>query len=108
MPETREDVPSEAKAAVSMGLRLSARNIAASWRKAGGGWIDIYESDGKHSGAIPGLRRSSLRALNYKGTLRDVHIGSEMGHAVHFISRMKISHMSTPVTLYLRLRSPLR
>ncbi len=88
VPETREDIPfEEAKAAVFDGLApLGEEYRRVLTEGFGGGWIDIYESDGKHSGAyswgVYGVHPYVL--LNYKGTLRDVFtLAHEMGHAVH-------------------------
>jgi len=51
-----------------------------------GGWIDVYESVGKRSGAYcaSSLGVHPYVLLNYTGTLRDVFtLAHEMGHALH-------------------------
>ncbi|MDO4270681.1 MAG: oligoendopeptidase F [Eubacteriales bacterium] len=49
------------------------------------GWIDVYENEGKRSGAYSaGARVHPYVLLNFKGTLDDVFtLVHEMGHAVH-------------------------
>lgn len=49
------------------------------------GWIDVYENQGKRSGAYSaGARVHPYVLLNFKGTLDDVFtLVHEMGHAVH-------------------------
>lgn len=88
MLEARKDIPfEEAKAAVLDGLApLGEEYRRVLMEGLNGGWIDVYESDGKHSGAysfgVYGVHPYVL--LNYKGTLRDVFtLAHEMGHAVH-------------------------
>lgn len=50
-----------------------------------GGWIDVYENQGKRSGAYSaGARVHPYVLLNFKGTLDDVFtLVHEMGHAIH-------------------------
>lgn len=50
-----------------------------------GGWIDVYENQGKRSGAYSaGARVHPFVLLNFKGTLDDVFtLVHEMGHAIH-------------------------
>ena len=50
-----------------------------------GGWIDVYENEGKRSGAYSaGARVHPYVLLNFKGTLDDVFtLVHEMGHAIH-------------------------
>ena len=49
------------------------------------GWIDVYENQGKRSGAYSaGARVHPFVLLNFKGTLDDVFtLVHEMGHAIH-------------------------
>lgn len=49
------------------------------------GWIDVYENEGKRSGAYSaGARVHPFVLLNFKGTLDDVFtLVHEMGHAIH-------------------------
>lgn len=49
------------------------------------GWIDVYENEGKRSGAYSaGARVHPYVMLNFKGTLDDVFtLVHEMGHAIH-------------------------
>lgn len=49
------------------------------------GWIDVYENQGKRSGAYSaGARVHPYVLLNFKGTLDDVFtLVHEMGHAIH-------------------------
>ena len=60
-----------------------------------GGWIDVYENDGKRSGAysapVYGIHPYML--LNYTDTLDDVFtLAHEMGHSIHTI----LSHETQP------------
>lgn len=50
-----------------------------------GGWIDVYENEGKRSGAYSaGAKVHPYVLLNFKGTLDDVFtLVHEMGHAIH-------------------------
>lgn len=50
-----------------------------------GGWIDVYENQGKRSGAYSaGARVHPFVLLNFNGTLDDVFtLVHEMGHAIH-------------------------
>lgn len=51
-----------------------------------GGWVDVYETEGKRSGAYSngGYNTHPYVLLNYHGTLNDVlTVAHEMGHAVH-------------------------
>lgn len=49
------------------------------------GWIDVYENEGKRSGAYSaGAKVHPYVLLNFKGTLDDVFtLVHEMGHAIH-------------------------
>lgn len=49
------------------------------------GWIDVYENEGKRSGAYSaGARVHPYVLLNFKGTLDDVFtLVHEMGHSIH-------------------------
>ena len=61
----------------------------------GGGWIDVYENDGKRSGAYsaPVYGTHPYMLLNYTDTLDDVFtLAHEMGHSMHTI----LSHETQP------------
>ena len=61
----------------------------------GGGWIDVYENDGKRSGAYsaPVYGTHPYMLLNYTDTLDDVFtLAHEMGHSMHTI----LSHATQP------------
>lgn len=60
-----------------------------------GGWIDVYENDGKRSGAYsaPVYGTHPYMLLNYTDTLDDVFTTAhEMGHSMHTI----LSHQTQP------------
>ena len=60
-----------------------------------GGWIDVYENDGKRSGAYsaPVYGTHPYMLLNYTDTLDDMFtLAHEMGHSMHTI----LSHASQP------------
>ena len=60
-----------------------------------GGWIDVYEHDGKRSGAYsaPVYGTHPYMLLNYTDTMDDVFtLAHEMGHSMHTI----LSHESQP------------
>jgi oligoendopeptidase F len=60
-----------------------------------GGWIDVYENDGKRSGAYsaPVYGTHPYMLLNYTDTLDDVFtLAHEMGHSMHTI----LSHATQP------------
>jgi oligoendopeptidase F len=60
-----------------------------------GGWIDVYENDGKRSGAYsaPVYGTHPYMLLNYTDTLDDVFtVAHEMGHSMHTI----LSHKHQP------------
>jgi len=61
----------------------------------GGGWIDVYENEGKRSGAYsaPVYGTHPYMLLNYNDTLDDVFTTAhEMGHSMHTI----LSHETQP------------
>ncbi len=61
----------------------------------GGGWIDVYENEGKRSGAYsaPVYGTHPYMLMNYTDTLDDVFtLAHEMGHSMHTI----LSHESQP------------
>jgi oligoendopeptidase F len=61
----------------------------------GGGWIDVYENEGKRSGAYsaPVYGTHPYMLLNYTDTLDDVFtLAHEMGHSMHTI----LSHETQP------------
>ena len=60
-----------------------------------GGWIDVYENDGKRSGAYsaPVYGTHPYMLLNYTDTLDDMFtLAHEMGHSMHTI----LSHEAQP------------
>ncbi len=60
-----------------------------------GGWIDVYENDGKRSGAYsaPVYGTHPYMLLNYTDTLDDMFtLAHEMGHSMHTI----LSHATQP------------
>jgi oligoendopeptidase F len=60
-----------------------------------GGWIDVYENDGKRSGAYsaPVYGTHPYMLLNYTDTMDDVFtLAHEMGHSMHTI----LSHETQP------------
>ena len=64
-----------------------------------GGWIDVYENDGKRSGAYsaPVYGTHPYMLLNYTDTLDDVFtLAHEMGHSMHTI----LSHETPAVRLF--------
>jgi oligoendopeptidase F len=64
-------------------------------RGFGGGWIDVYENEGKRSGAYsaPVYGTHPYMLLNYTDTLDDVFtLAHEMGHSMHTI----LSHETQP------------
>ncbi len=66
----------------SLGERYSA-DIAAAFTD---GWIDVYETRGKRSGAYSSWTYGShpVILLNYSGTLKDVFtLAHELGHSMH-------------------------
>jgi oligoendopeptidase F len=61
----------------------------------GGGWIDVYENEGKRSGAYsaPVYGTHPYMLMNYTDTLDDVFtLAHEMGHSMHTI----LSHETQP------------
>ena len=61
----------------------------------GGGWIDVYENEGKRSGAYsaPVYGTHPYMLLNYTDTLDDMFtLSHEMGHSMHTI----LSHETQP------------
>ncbi|MCL6591347.1 MAG: oligoendopeptidase F [Firmicutes bacterium] len=78
---------SEAKDIVLSGLRPLGNEYVNLVRKGfEEGWIDVYESEGKTSGAYAwgAYDTHPYVLLNYQGKIRDVFtIAHEMGHALH-------------------------
>ncbi len=88
VPRTREDYPyGEAKEIVLTGLKPLGEDYLARFEKGlNGGWVDVFETEGKGSGAYQwgtyGTHPYVL--LNHGGSLEDVFtIAHEMGHALH-------------------------
>ena len=77
-------------------LRRLAPNTRLRMRTGfGGGWIDVYENEGKRSGAYsaPVYGTHPYMLLNYTDTLDDVFTTAhEMGHSMHTI----LSHETQP------------
>lgn len=87
-PEGEEKIPyEEAVALVREGLRpLGPAYGAALDEGLGGGWIDVYENEGKRSGAYSwgAYGAHPYVLLNWQGTLDDVFtLAHELGHALH-------------------------
>lgn len=77
----------EAKQIVKDGLTLLGTEYLKDLQTGyDNGWIDVYENEGKTSGAYSGGCYSSnpYVLLNYQGTLNDVFtLAHEMGHSLH-------------------------
>ena len=74
---------------------LGAEYQARMRRGFGGGWIDVYENEGKRSGAYsaPVYGTHPYMLLNYTDTLDDMFtLAHEMGHSMHTI----LSHETQP------------
>jgi oligoendopeptidase F len=86
--ESRKDIPyREALALVEKGLEPLGKEYLGYLRNAfESGWIDVYENQGKTSGAYSWgtYLTHPYVLLNYQGTIKDVFtIAHEMGHAMH-------------------------
>lgn len=70
------------------------------------GWIDVYENEGKRSGAYSaGARVHPYVLLNFKGTLDDVFtLVHEMGHSIHSYLSNKTQPTGIPGLRYLCCR----
>jgi oligoendopeptidase F len=83
----REYTWDEAKALVLTGLTPLGKPYLENFRKGlDGGWIDVYETDGKGSGAYCWGTFTShpYLLMNYSGSLDGVFtLAHEMGHAMH-------------------------
>jgi len=68
------------------------------------GWIDVYETEGKTSGAYSwgAYKTHPYVLLNYQGTINDVFtIAHEMGHALHsFYSNKTQSYINSEYTIF--------
>ncbi len=81
-------------------ITASVERLGAEYQKRlregfGGGWIDVYENEGKRSGAYsaPVYGTHPYMLLNYTDTLDDVFtLAHEMGHSMHTI----LSHETQP------------
>lgn len=76
----------EAKALALQALAPLGEDYLAILREGfDSGWIDVYENEGKRSGAYSaGAKVHPYVLLNFKGTLDDVFtLVHEMGHAIH-------------------------
>jgi oligoendopeptidase F len=88
VPQVKEEYPyEEAKAMVFNGLKPLGEEYLAQFKKGlNSGWVDVYETEGKGSGAYQWGTYSThpYVLLNHGGTLEDVFtIAHEMGHAMH-------------------------
>ncbi len=85
--ERREYPYEEAKAIAREGLRPLGRDyVTAFQRGLEGGWIDVYETQGKRSGGFQTATYSMhpYILLNYNNTLDNLFtLTHEMGHAMH-------------------------
>ena len=94
----RQEVPLRGRARLD--CRRRSRRSAPTTRLAlrdgfDGGWIDVYENEGKRSGAYsaPVYGTHPYMLLNYTDTLDDVFTTAhEMGHSMHTI----LSHETQP------------
>ena len=77
----------EAKAMVQEGLSpLGEEYIGYLQKGMNSGWIDVYENEGKTSGAYAwgSFKTHPYVLLNYQDTINDVFtLAHEMGHALH-------------------------
>jgi oligoendopeptidase F len=88
LPEQRKEYPyEEARRMVLEGLKPMGEEYLKEFEKGlNSGWIDVYETQGKGSGAYQWGTYSShpYVLLNYSGTLENVFtLAHEMGHALH-------------------------
>jgi oligoendopeptidase F len=88
LPETARRIPfDEAVTTVREGLvPLGGEYLAAYDEGIAGGWIDVYESQGKRSGAYSwgGYSTKPYLLLNYNDTRDDLFtLAHEMGHSIH-------------------------
>ena len=86
--EPQRNIPyEEALGLVENGLKPMGEEYLGYLRKAfKSGWIDVYENEGKTSGAYSWGTYTThpYVLLNYQGTIKDVFtIAHEMGHALH-------------------------
>lgn len=88
IPEYRKNYDyQEAKQLVLEGLNpLGDRYISLAHQGMENGWVDVFENEGKTSGAYAwgAYETHPYILLNYQGKIRDVFtIAHEMGHAMH-------------------------
>jgi len=88
VPKVKEDYPyEEARAMVLNGLKpLGEKYLHQFENGLNSGWVDVFETEGKGSGAYQWGTYSThpYVLLNHGGTLEDVFtIAHEMGHAMH-------------------------
>ncbi|MFH1374487.1 MAG: oligoendopeptidase F [bacterium] len=88
VPRSRENYPyEEAKKIVLNGLKpLGEKYLAEFENGLNGGWIDVFETEGKGSGGYQwgSYGTHPYILLNHSGSLMDVFtIAHEMGHALH-------------------------
>lgn len=86
--ETKKNTPyEEALKLVEQGLAPMGEEYIGNLKEAfNSGWVDVYENQGKTSGAYSwgAYKSHPYVLLNYQGTINDVFtIAHEMGHALH-------------------------
>jgi len=86
--ESQKNIPYEdAKKLVEEGLRPLGDEYLGILREGfNNGWIDVYENEGKTSGAYSwgAYKTHPYVLLNYQGMINDVFtLAHEMGHAIH-------------------------
>lgn len=90
LPEQKKEYPyEEAKKIVLNGLQPMGKEYLREFENGlNSGWVDIYETEGKGSGAYQWGTYSShpYVLLNHNGTLENVFtLAHEMGHAMHAV-----------------------
>lgn len=88
LPKMKKEYDYEtAKKMVLEGLKPMGKDYLAAFKKGlNSGWVDVYETEGKGSGAYSWGTYSvhPYLLLNYNGQLNDVFtLAHEMGHAMH-------------------------
>ena len=86
--ETKKNIPyEEALKLVEQGLAPMGKEYIGHLKDAfNSGWVDVFENQGKTSGAYSwgAYKSHPYVLLNYQGTINDVFtIAHEMGHALH-------------------------
>lgn len=105
--EARKDIPyADALEGVTKGLAPLGETYLGDLRAGlSGGWIDVYENEGKTGGAYSwgSYDTHPYVLLNYQGTLNDTFtIAHEMGHALHsFYSNREQPYISAHYKIFL-------